>query len=415
MNELRAIHEMVSKCARCGDCQSVCPIYRETKREGSVARGRLSLLRFVSEEELPFDGEVKDRIYECLMCGSCEANCSSKVPVTDILFAAKEALAKGKGPLIQQLMFKHFLPYPGRLKLTNRLLKIYQNTGLRALLRKSGIINVLGPLAKAEDIIPQITPTFRDQQGKMEKKPKNPKHKIGFFLGCASNILKPDQAIAAVNMLRKMGCQVEVPETICCGLPVVTYGRSEIIRELAKKNIEILLQGDYEYVVSDCVSCSSQLIHYPKFFNDDDPYYEKALELSSKVIDFAHLLSKIDQMKKLSNEKQTITFHVPCHMARGLKAVQESKEILKSIQGIKYVELPDADTCCGAAGSYLATHPDLSKAVLRRKMENIRATGANVVVTSCPMCVMQLERGAKLFDVPVEVRHLAEIVSETLK
>lgn len=112
MKDLQWIHENASKCAKCGDCQSVCPIYRETKREGSVARGRLAMLRFAAAGELPFDEELKDGIYECLMCGSCAANCSSAVPVTDILYSAKEIFAARKTPLIQRVMFHHFLPYP---------------------------------------------------------------------------------------------------------------------------------------------------------------------------------------------------------------------------------------------------------------------------------------------------------------
>lgn len=412
MKELQWIHENASKCAKCGDCQSVCPIYRETKREGSVARGKLAVLRFAAGGELPFDGELKEYIYECLMCGSCAANCSSAVPVTDIILGAKEILAQGKDPFVQQVMFQHFLPYPKRMAFTNRLLKIYQNSGLRYLLKKSGLIHVLGSVAKAEDFIPKITATFRDQEGGLRGNPEHPKLKIGYFLGCATNLLKPVQAVAAVNVLRKMDCRVEIPETFCCGLPAATYGRRELVRELAKKNIDILLKKDYEYIVSDCVSCSSQLKDYHKLFDMNDPYYHKAMNLSVKAVDFAQLVRKIDPKQNLLSENRTVTYHVPCHMARGLKAAQEPIEILKSIEGITFAELAEADTCCGAAGSYLATHPELSLAVLRRKMEHIRATGAHMVVTSCPECVMQLERGAKLFNVPIKVGHLAEMVLE---
>lgn len=411
---LREIQESVSKCAKCGDCQSVCPIYRETKREGSVARGRLAILGFAAKGEIPFDGEVKENIYECLMCGSCVANCTSDVPVTDIIFAAKEIFAQEKIPLFQQFILNHFLPYPGRLVMTNRLLQIYQNSGLRYLLRKSGLINLLGPIVKAEDFIPKITSTFRDQQKKLLPNPKIPKLKVGYFLGCATNLLKPDQGRAAVDLLRKLECHVEIPEAFCCGLPVATYGQTETVRELARKNIDILLQQDFVYVVSDCVSCCSQLKDYPKLFESNDPYYEKAKQLSIKVVDFSQLLLKMDHLKELLNENpayanQRVTYHVPCHMARGLKAAQDPIKVLKALKGIEFVELPEADTCCGAAGSYLATHPELSLAVLRRKMDHIKETGANIVVTSCPECVMQLERGACLFNVPIKVMHLAEI------
>ncbi|MEL7568832.1 MAG: (Fe-S)-binding protein [Dehalobacterium sp.] len=415
MNGLREIRESVLKCAKCGDCQSVCPIYRETKKEGSVARGRLAVLRFAAEGEIPFDNEVKENIYECLMCGSCAAHCTSDVPVTDIIFRAKEIFAREKVPLMQQFMFNHFLPYPGRLKLSHRLLKFYRNTGLRPLLKKSGFLNVLGSLAKAEDFIPRISSTFRDQEKNLLPNPQDAKYKLGYFLGCATNLLRPVQGMAAVNFFRKAGCRVEIPETFCCGLPVLTYGQTGICRELAKKNIDIMLEQDFTYIVSDCVSCSSQLKDFVKLFDKTDPYYEKAWQLSEKVLDFAQVLIRLNHWEDLLNQNgahvnQVLAYHVPCHMARGLKAEEEAREVLKAIKGIKYVELPEADTCCGAAGSYLATHPELSLAVLKRKMENIRATGAHIIVTSCPECVLQLERGARTFHVPVKVMHLAELI-----
>jgi len=417
MNGLREIYQNALKCAKCGDCQSVCPIYRETKKEGSVARGRLAVLRFAALGELPFDGEIKENVYECLMCGSCAANCTSDVPVTDVLYAAKEIMAQERVPFVQKFMFNHFLPYPGRLVLTNRLLRIYQKSGLRYFVKKSGLINMLGPLAKAEDFIPRVTTTFRDEEGKLLPNPHQPEIKVGFFLGCATNLLKPGQGIAVVNTLRKLKCQVEIPEAFCCGLPVMTYGQTETAREFARKNIDILLKSDFTYLVSDCVSCSSQLKEYAKLLGINDPYYEKARQLAEKVVDFAQLILKIKETCQVADmfhqapfpQHQKVTYHVPCHQARGLKTANEAVEMLRAVPGIELVELPEADTCCGAAGSYLATHPELSLAVLRRKMDNIKLTGANVVVTSCPECIMQLERGARLFQVPVKVMHLAEM------
>ncbi|ATW26290.1 (Fe-S)-binding protein [Candidatus Formimonas warabiya] len=412
MNNLESLAEALAKCSKCGDCQAVCPIYRETKKEGSVARGRNALLRFAMEEEIPFNGDFKETLYECLLCGRCAENCSAGVPTPDILLAARENLAQKDLPWGQKLIFHHLIPFPKRLMLTNRLLKIYQNTGLRYLLKKSGLIGVLGPLAKSEDVIPGIPPTFRDAQARLKENPLQPTCRVGYFLGCGTNLLKPAQGIAAVNTLRQMGCRVEIPEVFCCGLPAVTYGQGEAARELARRNMDLLQKGNYDYIVSDCASCTSMVQDYQKLFPPQDPYAATAKQMAAKIVDYAQLLLKLDPWKSLSGDGQKVTYHVPCHLARDLKAGEEPKEVLKKITGIKYVELPEADVCCGAGGSYFVTHPELAESILSRKMEQIRTTGANQVVTSCPVCLMQLEHGARIFHVPVKARHLAEIVQE---
>ncbi|MGI6065518.1 MAG: (Fe-S)-binding protein [Bacillota bacterium] len=409
--QLKDMYEEVVKCNKCGYCQAVCPIFRETKFEGSVSRGRNAMMRNSIEKKVEFNPALKEYLYECLLCGRCVENCPAGVPTTDILLTARETLAKNHVPLVQQLIFNNILPYPKRLTAANRLLRIYQNSGLRWVLKKSGLIGLLGPLAKSEDVIPKITPTFRDVESKLAPNPDSPKFNVSYFLGCGTNLLKPKQAVDAVNTLRKMGCRVEIPETFCCGLPAISYGQGDVARELAKRNIDFLLKENLDYIVSDCASCSSMLKDYYKLFDENDPYFERAKQIETKILDYAQLLLKCQVKKLFSGENHVVTYHVPCHLARGLKAGKEPRKILKSIEGINYVELPEADVCCGAAGSYYVTHPELSEQVLKRKMDNIRSTGADIVVTSCPACMMQLEHGARLFKVQVKVMHLSEIIN----
>jgi glycolate oxidase iron-sulfur subunit len=415
MNELQELYSTLLKCAQCGDCQRVCPAYQATKYEGWVARGRLATLRYAVEGEIPVSEDLKKQVGTCLMCKSCEANCSSKVPVTEILQATREMFARQqKMPFLDNLIFSRLLPYPGRLKLGNRLLKMYLNTGLRSLVKKTGLIGILGPMAKAEDFLPKtVGPTLRDKEEQLQPNPAKPKVNVGYFLGCGTNIVKSAQAVAAVNTLRERGCRVDIPAVVCCGLPAASYGYTEIARAMAKKNIDTLLKTGYDYITSDCVSCSSQLKHYANLFDGKDPYHEKASKIAGKVVDYAELFLKLNSTQNLSHRHQKVTYHVPCHMARGLNIVQEPQAVLQSIEGIEFVPLDEADSCCGAAGSYFVTHGDISEAILRRKMEKIQASGADIVVTSCPVCVMQLEHGAELFQVPVTVKHLAEIVDES--
>jgi len=410
MNKLQELYEEISKCNKCGFCQSVCPVFQETRIEGSVARGRLALIRETVEGQIAFDHEFKDTLYECLLCKNCVENCPGGVIGDSILLAARETMAANHIPLVQKLVFNHLLKHPKRLSLTGRLLQIYEKTGLRKAFRKTGLIGLLGPLAKSEDFLPKIANTFRDLQGGLAPNPQEANYKVSFFLGCGTNLLKPSQGFAAVNTLRKLGCFVQIPETLCCSLPAVSYGHSGVAQEMAKKNIELLLAEESDYIVSDCASCSSALKDYPKLFKEDDAYYQKALDVACKVHDYAQLTLKLSTGSWQWPKEQVVTYHVPCHLARGLKAGSEPKKLLADIKGLNYVELPEADYCCGAAGSYFITYPELSEKVLRRKMQNIKKTGASLVATSCPACVMQLERGARMINHPVKVMHIAEII-----
>lgn len=410
MNKLHDLSEEVSKCNKCGFCQSVCPVFQETRIEGSVARGRLALIRETLDGQIPFNEEFKDTLYECLLCKNCVENCPAGVIGDTILLAARETMANNHIPLVQKLVFNHLLRHPRRLSLTGRLLKIYEGTGLRKALKKSGLIGVLGPMARSDDFLPKITNTFRDLQGSLPPNPETPHHRAAFFLGCGTNLLKPNEGLAAVSTLRKLGCWVDIPETLCCSLPAVSYGHSEIAREMAMKNIDILLDREVDYIVSDCASCTSMIHDYPKLFDKEALYYQKALSVAEKVLDYAQLVVKLSKNTMQWPEEQVVTYHVPCHLARGLKAGDKPQELLAGIKGMNFVKLPEADYCCGAAGSYFMTYPELSEKVLRRKMENIKNTGASLVVTSCPACVMQLERGAKMLKLPLKVMHIAEVI-----
>ena len=411
LNSLEGISQGLTKCSKCGECLAVCPIYRETKREGSVARGRNALLSFALEGKIPFDTQFQETLYECLLCGRCTENCTAQVPTTDNILKAREIMANAHVPFVHHLLFKHIILFPKRLLLTNRLVRLYQKVGLGYFLRNTGLGRLLGPLGRVEAVLPRVTPTFRDLQASLAINPEQPKCKVGYFLGCGTNFLYPSEGIAAVNTLRQLGCCVEIPEVFCCGLPPVTYGQGEVTREVAQKNIELLQEGNYDWIVSDCASCGSMLKDYPKLFGPTDPYFEKATRVAAKVVDYAQVILKLDVNKPLSAGGQRITYHLPCHLAH-LGAGREPEEILKKMTGIEFVELPEAAVCCGAGGSYFVTHGELSEAVLRRKMENIKATGAELVVTSCPVCKMQLEHGARLLKMAVQVKHLAEIIAE---
>ena len=207
---------------------------------------------------------------------------------------------------------------------------------------------------------------------------------------------------------------VAVAHNVCCGLPPYSYGDVESARALARRNHEELERLEGEAIVTDCASCASFLKDYPKLFEEDESIRKRASAVASRVRELSEFMSDASHPDDLQPVDAVVTYHDPCHLSRYQVIVKEPRALLHTIPGVEYRELPEADWCCGGAGSYALSHYELSMQILERKMENIRATGAQIVVTPCPACVMQLGYGARKFDVPVEVVHLAELLRRAL-
>ncbi|MCP4689133.1 MAG: (Fe-S)-binding protein, partial [Desulfobacterales bacterium] len=223
------------------------------------------------------------------------------------------------------------------------------------------------------------------------------------------DIIQQDAATASLGLLKQIGKSVSVLDNCCCGLPASTYGDLEVAQKLAEKNMRILAGGNFDVIATDCSSCASFLKKYPDLFPENDPRHAKAKAMAAKVKDLVELVSGMKP--SISPEAGlTATFHDPCHAVRGQGLSKEPREILKSIPGLEYKELPEADWCCGGAGSYALSHYDLSRQVLDRKMENVKKTGADLLVTSCPACIIHLSYGVRKHGLKTRVCHISELV-----
>jgi glycolate oxidase iron-sulfur subunit len=191
----------------------------------------------------------------------------------------------------------------------------------------------------------------------------------------------------------------------------LTYGDRKAAAKLAEKNLKILAEHDFDVVVTDCSSCASFLKKYPALFADDDPRHAAAAAFAQKVRDFSELVATAGEAPlPAPGEKVIATYHDPCHAARGQGLVEQPRKILRGLPGVEYRELPEADWCCGGAGSYALGHYSLSRKVLDRKMDNLQRTGANLLVTSCPACIIQLSYGIRSRGLPVRVCHISELI-----
>lgn len=407
-------YDAIAQCNKCGFCQVACPVFRSTGHESGVARGRLALMRGIIEDRVQWSKELEDPLFNCLGCGACTANCFGAVPTADLIIQGRaEYLEKvGKKP-IHKLLFEQLLPYPNRLHMAARVAAFGKNSGLSKVAKAVGLLRALGPdLHKAEGIVEKLpTKPFRGSVKPQQYKGEGRTLNIGYFVGCGIDIIQQEAGHESLKLLKKIGKTVTVLNNCCCGLPAWTYGDIDAARKLALKNLEALSAQSFDVVVTDCSSCAGFLKHYEKVFKGDDANLNRIKNQMPVVQDMAEFIFK---NKYNSPERQTpvvVTYHDPCHAVRGQGISKENREILKAIPGIEFREMPEADWCCGGAGSYALTHYELSMKVLDRKMENVASVEPDFLVTSCPACMIQLSHGVRRKGLSTRVCHISEIVT----
>ena len=406
-------YDAIAQCNKCGFCQVACPVFRSTGHESGVARGRLALLRAIIEGRLEWDKELEGPLYDCLGCGACTANCAPSVPTADLIVKARsEYLEKvGRKP-IHHLLFDQLLPYPRRLHLAARAVALGKNTGVSNLARALGLLRVFGrDFSRAEEIIEKLPPLpFRDKIKPGVYEGSGESLRIGYFVGCGVDVIQQEAGEATLGLLKKIGKTVTLLNNCCCGLPAHSYGDVDAAKKLAAKNLDILASGEFDAIVTDCSSCASFLKKYPDIFADDKRH-EQAKRVASLFKDMVELIVPNEPVSVSAENPVVVTYHDPCHASRGQGLATEPREILKNIAGIEYREMPEADWCCGGAGSYALSHYDLSQKVLDRKMENLKKTNADILVTSCPACMIQLSYGIRRHGLKTEVRHISQVVA----
>jgi glycolate oxidase iron-sulfur subunit len=409
--------QTIAMCNRCGFCQVACPTFRATGQEAGVARGRVALLRALNEGRLEWSPDLEEPLFACLLCGACTTNCFPAVPTADLIVDAREEYLEKVGrKRIHKLLFEHLLPYPERLRRVARAVALGKNSGLSSVARALGLLRIFGrDFPKSEKIIGRMPGyALREKFPPGVLQGRGKELRIGYFVGCGMEIMNPVAAEASIDLLREAALEVHVLENTCCGLPAGSYGDRKAARRLAAKNLEVVTAQPLDLIVTDCSSCASFLKQYPGLFDEGDPLHEKSKEVASRVRDMVEQALAFPPPKLEETEPIIVTYHDPCHASRGQNLVEQPRQILESLPGVEYREMPEADWCCGGAGSYALSHFETAMKVLDRKIDNVEKTGANVLATSCPACIIQLAYGVRRRNLPVRVCHLSELIRERL-
>ncbi|HLF29054.1 MAG TPA: (Fe-S)-binding protein [Anaerolineae bacterium] len=437
-------YDALSDCVRCGRCLPACPTYQQTTLETFSPRGRLNLLRAAEDGKLDLETpSLEEHLYHCLDCRACNLVCPAGIPIGELIVQGRAAVGhvRPRSRLVR-FALNVVLVSPRRAEFFTAPLRLVQRLKLDRLgVWLLGWLPKIGPaLRDLHQIAPDLSRPIRVELGNGwttdKRMPTNyptsqltneiikPTHqrqyRVGFFLGCVMNVAFADASRASVELMQRFGCEVITPkDQLCCGAPHEDQGLKDKARSFARRNIAAFERlGELDAIVADCAACSGSLKEYAHLLHADPAWAERAKRFASKVRDITEWLDEImpAQLPTLLEERVgvRVTYHEPCHLANVQGVRRPPRALLARLHNLDLRELPDATRCCGSAGIYNLTHPAMSKELLDRKMADVIATDADVVVSANPGCLLQLEWGKRRHKLPVAVKHITQLVLDNL-
>ncbi len=415
------------RCIKCGSCQPVCPTYIETRDESMVARGRLALSEAVVEGRLGLTDGLMDRVSKCLSCMACSESCPTGVDVVKLLTAVRSQVVEDKGldpisKVVLRVILKNnrLLSFTAKLMgLSVRLYNFLPSYGIFGRIipfTRNGIKRVVPPFGgrHLRKGLPEVIKACPERSRRMDK----PVMRVAFYTGCMTDLVYQDVGRGVISVLKKLNIEIVLPQgQVCCGAPAYYMGDRKTATELAKSNIEVFKDLKVDAIINCCATCGTMLKEvYPLLLDKD------AKEVSDKTVDIQkfiadrleNIIPPSPPLVKGGKRGLRVTYHDPCHLKRGQGVVSAPREILKSIPGIEYIEMKDADRCCGGSGTFSLKYYDFSMAIGKYKAEKIRESGADMVATDCPSCQMQLVDILNRYGVKAKVVHTVQLLEGSL-
>jgi glycolate oxidase iron-sulfur subunit len=418
-------YSVVQQCMHCGLCLPACPTYSATKIERHSPRGRISLMRSIVDERLPLTRPFAEEMYFCLGCLACMTACPAGVNYAELFEHARAAAEESgvlntpKRWLIRNVVIRWLFMSPARLQLAGRALRLYQQLGLQILVRRSGVLNILPKkLRELEAMTPQIQPRFsEDLISSVTPAAGQKRFRVAMLTGCAQDLIFSDINRDTVEVLARNGCEVVTPaEQHCCGSLHAHNGEWKLAQELARRQILQFPPEQFDAIISNAGGCGSHLKHYSKLLEDDPQFYNRAKLWDAKLKDIHEWLIEIGVHPAPNHAPaQAVTYHESCHLAHGQKIVAQPRQVLKAIPNLKLIELPESNWCCGSAGIYNLIQPEMAGQLLDRKLDHIQSTGATVVATANPGCLLQLVNGARARGWALRLVHPITLLAEAYR
>lgn len=444
-------YDLMRQCIHCGFCLPTCPTYAVLGVEMDSPRGRIYQMQAVADGRLEISDDFVEHMYCCVGCRACETACPSGVQFGKLIEAAREQIQltptstslktrfiapsvspspPPSQPPLATILLRHFffnIMLPSRLVLTLVFggLKLYQRSGLQKLVHSTGVFDAInnlptpfkGHLSTPEALmnnargdiastpLPEVTPAIGLQR-----------YRVGFISGCIMDQVFRDINEATIRVLAANGCEVITPlQQNCCGALHVHAGEAEQGRNLARHNIDVFEAYNCDFIIINSAGCGSTLKEYDHLLRDDPTYAQRARVFSNKMKDISEFLTSIDLNRDMGEVNRTVAYHDACHLLHGQKIKQQPRQLLKAIPGLTLVNLKESDWCCGSAGIYNITNQEMGHQLLERKMDHVAETGAEIIATGNPGCMMQIAMGMRERGLPMAVMHPVELLDEAYR
>jgi glycolate oxidase iron-sulfur subunit len=403
-------------CIRCGLCLPSCPTYLETMTETSGPRGRISLIKAVGEERLDLNSPgFVGQMWECLDCRACEAVCPSGVQYGQLVETARAQIRRAQATnesgavrAVRRLLLQRLFGRLDLMCLAATFLRFAQQTRLTSLAALVG-------LGRIANLAPRVRGAFfvpNDQRFEAAA----PQGLAFLHAGCIMAVAFGNVHRATVRMLRRAGLSVVVPSTQgCCGAIAVHAGEMDLAREFAKRNIVAFERSGADVYIVNAAGCGSALKEYGDLFADDPSWAQRAASFSGRVRDVVEVLDAMDFGTARRAIDATVTYQEPCHLAHAQRVAGAPRRLLARIPGLRLIEMRESAVCCGSAGIYSLTQPEMSARLARRKVEAIRQTGAEIVATANPGCASQVEAGLRDVRYQASVKHIVELLDDAYR
>lgn len=420
---LDELDNLLTQCMKCGMCQAGCPVFTETQHEGDVARGKIYLLEGLAGKMISDAKGVKNRMDKCLLCGTCAANCPSGVSAMEIFIKARLILTGYLGlSFVKKIILRSLLSRP---HLFNGLMGIgekFQGVFIKPAHEESGTFcaAMLTSLAGNRHFPALAKNPFRKIYPSLDSKTADSPLKVAFFPGCVVDKVYPNIGAASVKVLKHHHIDIYLPPNQgCCGIPALSSGDAKSYKKLFQHNIKLFGNQKFDYLITPCGTCTTTIKEiWPMMAKELMPEQQKAAnELSLKTMDISQFL--IDQVGVHLPEigpdrKARVTYHDPCHLGKSLGVFSQPRDLIKANREVQFVEMKEANSCCGNGGSFNLQHYGLSSAIGRKKVDHIKEADVDIVSTGCPACMMQMTDILSQQNAPTKVQHVIEIYADAL-
>jgi glycolate oxidase iron-sulfur subunit len=403
-------------CIRCGLCLPSCPTYLETMTETSGPRGRISLIKAVGESRLDLQSAgFVEQMWQCLDCRACEAACPSGVRYGQLVETARAQIRRAQAPddsassrTLRRILLRSLFARLDLMCLAATVLRVAQATRLDSLAGLFGF-------PRLAELAPQIRRAFFVPNGQCFEAERA--QGIAFLhAGCIMSVAFGDVHRATVRSLRRAGLSVVVPTGQgCCGAIALHAGEMEFARELAKRNVAAFERSGADVYVVNAAGCGSALKEYAELFKDDAAWAQRAAKFSNRVRDVTEVLDAMELGPARRALDATVTYQEACHLVHAQRVSGAPRRLLARIPGLRLVEMDESAICCGSAGIYNLTQPDMASRLQRRKVEAICRTGATIVATANPGCAIQVAAGLRRANYRAQVRHVVELLDEAYR